>query len=194
MSQPFVDTLSEVFSHQHITFPWHLSGEALLQIFSGLSVQLFVNKTNFHMKGFALGLALKRRCKATRKSPNAAHSPLFMRNFNYLNEIGRILPRPFQARTALNLFSTSQPKNRAEKLGKWYLNQSRSREPNLHVLTRSLAWMTCSTLSRSFFRRESARETPLYDLTAVSWLSAGVMRLEAWNLKSTQNVTDYLLW
>ena len=28
-----------------------------------------VNKTNFHMKGFALGLALKQRRKATRKLP-----------------------------------------------------------------------------------------------------------------------------
>ena len=32
-------------------------------------VHLHVNKTNFHMKGFALGLALKQRQKATRKSP-----------------------------------------------------------------------------------------------------------------------------
>ena len=32
-------------------------------------VHLHVNKTNFHMKGFALGLALKQRRKATRKSP-----------------------------------------------------------------------------------------------------------------------------
>ena len=30
---------------------------------------LHVNKTNFHMKGFALGLALKQRRKSTRKSP-----------------------------------------------------------------------------------------------------------------------------
>ena len=30
---------------------------------------LHVNKANFHMKGFALGLALKQRRKATRKSP-----------------------------------------------------------------------------------------------------------------------------
>ena len=30
---------------------------------------LHVNKTNFHMKGFALGLALKQRRNATRKSP-----------------------------------------------------------------------------------------------------------------------------
>ena len=30
---------------------------------------LRVNKTNFHMKGFAVGLALKQRWKATRKSP-----------------------------------------------------------------------------------------------------------------------------
>ena len=28
-----------------------------------------VNKTNFHIKGFALGLALKQKRKATRKSP-----------------------------------------------------------------------------------------------------------------------------
>ena len=32
-------------------------------------VHLHVNKTNFHMKGFALGLALKQRRKTTRKSP-----------------------------------------------------------------------------------------------------------------------------
>ena len=32
-------------------------------------VHLHVNKTNFHTKGFALGLALKQRQKATRKSP-----------------------------------------------------------------------------------------------------------------------------
>ena len=30
---------------------------------------MHVNKTNFHMKGFALGLALKQRRNATRKSP-----------------------------------------------------------------------------------------------------------------------------
>ena len=34
-----------------------------------ISFILHVNKTNFHMKGFALGLALKQRRKATRKSP-----------------------------------------------------------------------------------------------------------------------------
>ena len=32
-------------------------------------VCLHVNKTNFHMKGFAPGLALKLRRKATRKLP-----------------------------------------------------------------------------------------------------------------------------
>ena len=32
---------------------------------------LHVNKTNFHMKGFALGRALKQRRKTTRKSPIA---------------------------------------------------------------------------------------------------------------------------
>ena len=32
-------------------------------------LHLHVNQTNFHMKGFALGLALKQRQKATGKSP-----------------------------------------------------------------------------------------------------------------------------
>ena len=36
-------------------------------------VHLHVNKTNFHMKGFALGLALKQRRNATRKSPIKSH-------------------------------------------------------------------------------------------------------------------------
>ena len=31
------------------------------------------NKTNFHMKGFALGLASKQRSKATQKSPIYLH-------------------------------------------------------------------------------------------------------------------------
>ena len=34
-----------------------------------MNQDLRVNKTDFHMKGFALGLALKQRLKATRKSP-----------------------------------------------------------------------------------------------------------------------------
>ena len=34
-----------------------------------MNQNLRVNKINFHMKGFALGLALKERRKATRKSP-----------------------------------------------------------------------------------------------------------------------------
>ena len=33
-----------------------------------MNQNVHVNKTNFHMKGFALGLALKQRRKATRKS------------------------------------------------------------------------------------------------------------------------------
>ena len=38
-------------------------------IHTQISVHLRVNKTNFHRKGFALGLALKLRRKATRNSP-----------------------------------------------------------------------------------------------------------------------------
>ena len=37
-----------------------------------MNKNLRVNKTNFHMKGFAHGLALKQRRKATRKSPTVA--------------------------------------------------------------------------------------------------------------------------
>ena len=36
-------------------------------IHTQILVHLHVNKTDFHMKGFALGLALKQRRKATRK-------------------------------------------------------------------------------------------------------------------------------
>ena len=39
-------------------------------IHTQILVHLHVNKTNFHMKGFALGLALKQMRKATWKSPN----------------------------------------------------------------------------------------------------------------------------
>ena len=42
-------------------------------IHTQIVVHLHVNKTNFHMKGFALGLALKQRRKATRKSPIDLH-------------------------------------------------------------------------------------------------------------------------
>ena len=38
-------------------------------IHTQILVHLHVNKTNFHMKGFALGLALKQRPNATRKLP-----------------------------------------------------------------------------------------------------------------------------
>ena len=34
-----------------------------------MNQNLHVNKTNFHVKGFALGLALKQRQNATQKSP-----------------------------------------------------------------------------------------------------------------------------
>ena len=45
-------------------------------------VHLHVNKTNFHMKGFELGLALKQRRKATRKwAIRARHNFLAGRQF-----------------------------------------------------------------------------------------------------------------
>ena len=36
-----------------------------------MNQNLHVNKTNFHIEGFALGLALKQRRKATWKLPNS---------------------------------------------------------------------------------------------------------------------------
>ena len=51
-------------------------------------VHLHVNKTNFHMKGFALGLALKQRPKATRKSPNLLY---FIRHVLAFSSYGFIL-------------------------------------------------------------------------------------------------------
>ena len=44
-------------------------------IHTQISVHLHVNKTNFHVKVFALGLALKQRHKTTRKSPIAFLEP-----------------------------------------------------------------------------------------------------------------------
>ena len=38
-------------------------------VYMQILVHLHVNKTNFHMKGFAPEIALKQRRKATRKSP-----------------------------------------------------------------------------------------------------------------------------
>ena len=47
-------------------------------IHTQILVHLHVNKTNFHMKGFTLGLALKQRRKATRKSPIVWVIPAFL--------------------------------------------------------------------------------------------------------------------
>ena len=63
-----------VGEHEHVDelhfacFKASLSAKAFIWKLQGL-VHLHVNKTNFHMKGFALGLVLKQRRKATRKSP-----------------------------------------------------------------------------------------------------------------------------
>ena len=49
-------------------------------IHTQIVVPLHVNKTSFHMNDFALGLTLKQRRKATRKSP---HFPRQRRQFIY---------------------------------------------------------------------------------------------------------------
>ena len=70
-----------------------------------------MNKTNFHMKGFALGLALKQRRKATRKSPIACVAKIVtekdeLANFSGTRLLTRdrsvtftIAPRPLSALT-----------------------------------------------------------------------------------------------
>ena len=47
----------------------HSGTELVSFIHTQILVHLHVNKTNFHMKGFAIGLALKQRRNATQKSP-----------------------------------------------------------------------------------------------------------------------------
>ena len=47
-------------------------------IHTQILVHVHVNKTNFHMKGFALGIALKQRQKATRKSPIHTRVPKYV--------------------------------------------------------------------------------------------------------------------
>ena len=48
-----------------------------------MNQNLRVNKTNFHRKGFALGLVLKQRRKATRKWPILKSAPVFTRGYEY---------------------------------------------------------------------------------------------------------------
>ena len=55
---PFASVSKRVLVQSQISF-----------IGTQILVHLHVNKTNFHMKGFALGLALKQTRKGTRKSP-----------------------------------------------------------------------------------------------------------------------------
>ena len=65
-------------------------------------VHLHVNKTNFHMKGLALGLALKQRQNATRKSPIELHNSVEVescqekwetsRKLNLLSDRGKQFP------------------------------------------------------------------------------------------------------
>ena len=62
--------------NQWIAFQNEAQCEAFHMEISFIHMQILVHlhdlwiKLNFHIKGFALGLALKQRRKATRKSPN----------------------------------------------------------------------------------------------------------------------------
>ena len=65
----FPSCLSPLFQSESQCKAFHME---ISFIHMQILVHLHVNKTNFHMKGFALGLALKQRRKATRKSPVSA--------------------------------------------------------------------------------------------------------------------------
>ena len=58
-----------------------------------MNQNLRVNKANFHVKGFALGLVLKQRRNATRKSPIANNGHLMMTSFDYKyqNALGQVI-------------------------------------------------------------------------------------------------------
>ena len=61
-------------------------------IHTHILVHLHVNKTDFHMKGLALGLALKQMQKATRKSP-IKRTPYSSCNFHLPKNPKSNLPR-----------------------------------------------------------------------------------------------------
>ena len=61
-----LEVISPPFQSESLCEGFHMK---ISFIHAQILVHLRVNKTNFHMKGFALGLALKQRRKATRKSP-----------------------------------------------------------------------------------------------------------------------------
>ena len=62
----FPSCISPLFQSESKCEAFHME---ISFIHTQILVHLHVNKTNFHMKGFALGVALKQRRKATRKSP-----------------------------------------------------------------------------------------------------------------------------
>ena len=66
LNRRFPSCLSPLFQSESQSEAFHVE---ISFIHTQILVHLHVNKTNFHMKGFTLGLALKQRRKATRKSP-----------------------------------------------------------------------------------------------------------------------------
>ena len=67
----FPSCISSLFQSKSMREAFHME---ISFIHTQISVHLHVNQTNFHMKGFALGLALKQRRKATWKLPIQIHS------------------------------------------------------------------------------------------------------------------------
>ena len=62
----FPSCLSPLFQSESKCEAFHME---IYFIHMSMNQNFHVNKANFHMKGFALGLALKQRRNATRKSP-----------------------------------------------------------------------------------------------------------------------------
>ena len=66
LNRRFPSCLSPLFQSESQCEAFHME---ICFIHTQILVHLQATKTNFHIKGFALGLTLKQRRKATRKSP-----------------------------------------------------------------------------------------------------------------------------
>ena len=78
----FSSFLSPLFQSESKCEAVHMK---ISSIHTQILVHLHVNKTDFHIKDFALGLALKQRRKATRKSPVIQHLIIIYWNVFFFN-------------------------------------------------------------------------------------------------------------
>ena len=81
----FPSCLSPLFQSEAKCEAFHIE---INFIHTQILVHLRVSKTDFHMKGLAVGLALKQRRKATRKSPNIQNTVAVIRTQEWGMEWG----------------------------------------------------------------------------------------------------------